>query len=64
MILYNVFYKGDYQNDYEYEATTDNFDKWLKDHNEEREADGNEPEDEDDFDVQRISVAIFNEENK
>ena len=32
--LYNVYY--DYDNSMTYETTTDNFDKWLEQHNEER----------------------------
>ena len=32
--LYNVFY--DYDNSMTYQTTTDNFDKWLEQHNQER----------------------------
>lgn len=32
--LYNVYY--DYDNSMTYQTTTDNFDKWLEQHNEER----------------------------
>ena len=40
MTLYNVFYKGDSNgNSYSYQATTDNFEKWLEEHNARRIAD-------------------------
>ena len=46
MTLYNVFYKGDSNgNPPCYEATTDNFEKWLKDYNSNREKDFQESAD-------------------
>lgn len=46
----------------ELECITDNFDKWLKEHNKDRIADGCEPETEDEFDVEEISPIIYNTE--
>lgn len=39
----------------------EDFDLWLSKHNEERENDGNEPEDEDEFDL--IPITLFNPKN-
>jgi len=65
MTMYNIYYKGDIcGNPRTYEGTTDNFEKWLKEHNEERVSEGNEPEDADDFDVELIYVQHFNKESK
>ena len=47
MKLYNIFYIDNSKQKH-YEATTDNFHKWLKDHNDNREK-GYE-DDEDDYD--------------
>jgi hypothetical protein len=58
--LYNIYYKGDWQNPRSYEVTTDNFEKWLKWHNEERVSEGNEPEDKSDFVVEPVYVQYFN----
>jgi len=57
MKIYNVFYEG------QYECTTNNFKKWLKEHNARRIADGNEEEDVDDFEVEEINPILY-EENK
>ena len=46
MKLYNIFYKGDSNgNPPYYEATTDNFEKWLEEHNSHREKDFQEDAD-------------------
>lgn len=50
---YNIYYKGDIcGNPRTYEGTTDNFEKWLKKHNEKRIEEGNDPEDKNDFDIE------------
>ena len=59
MKLYNIFYKGDSNgNPPCYEATTDNFEKWLEEHNSHREEDCQE--DADDFEVEEISLYLYN----
>ena len=59
MKLYNIFYKGDSNgNPPCYEATTDNFEKWLEEHNSHREKDFQE--DADDFEVEEISLYLYN----
>ena len=40
-----------------YEATTDNFEKWLEEHNSRREEDFQE--DADDFEVEEISLYLY-----
>ena len=63
MTLYNVFYKGDSNgNPPCYEVTTDNFEKWLKDHNSHREEDFQD--DADDFKVEEISLYLYNNKKK
>jgi len=58
--LYNIFYKGDSNgNPPCYEATTDNFKKWLKEHNARRISEGNEKEDADDFDVEELNLIFY-----
>lgn len=61
MKLYNIYYKEDMcGNSRTYEGTTNNFKKWLKNHNDERIASGNMPEDESEFDCEMIHVECFN----
>jgi len=61
MTMYNIYYKGDIcGNPRSYEVTTDNFEKWLKAHNEIRILEGNMPEDKSDFDVELAYVQYFN----
>ena len=61
MTMYNIYYKRDIcGNPRSYEVTTDNFEKWLKAHNEIRILEGNMPEDESDFDVELAYVQYFN----
>jgi len=79
MKLYNVFYIDTTYGDLpHYEGTTDNFEKWLEKHNDERwgsfeNADCGEDEQhknrdctcierEDDFDVQETHLVIFDKE--
>ena len=59
MKLYNIFYKGDSNgNPPCYEITTENFKKWLEEHNSHREEDCQE--DADDFEVEEISLYLYN----
>ena len=51
--LYNI---------YSYEATTNNFKKWLEGHNKKRVTDGNEPEKSNCFEVEEIYPILFNKE--
>tara|TARA_Y100000593_G_scaffold52415_1_gene98454 strand:- start:141 stop:482 length:342 start_codon:yes stop_codon:yes gene_type:complete len=65
MTLYNIFYKGDSNgNPPYYETTTDNFDKWLEEHNAQRIEEGNEREDADDFEVEPISLSLYDDKIK
>ena len=48
----------------ELECITDDFDKWLEEHNKDRKADGEMEESKDEFDVEPISVIIYNKEEK
>tara|TARA_Y100000310_G_scaffold77417_1_gene74026 strand:+ start:507 stop:734 length:228 start_codon:yes stop_codon:yes gene_type:complete len=75
MTLYNVFYiDTTYGDAPHYEVTTDNFEKWLEEHNNERLSEascGEEEEhenrectcieDEGNFDVQECTVRMYNE---
>jgi len=56
MKLYIIHYKGDENNPYHFEGVTDNFDKWLEEHNSQREEDIQE--DADDFDVEEIELSF------
>ena len=57
--LYNIFYNGRYDSGQTpfpyYEATTDNFKKWLEEHNKDRE----EPEGAEEFNVEPISPFLY-----
>ena len=58
MKLYSIHYKGDENNSKTFEGVTDNFEKWLKEHNSHREEDCQE--DADDFEVEEISLYLYN----
>ena len=58
--LYNVYY--DYDNSMTYETTTDNFDKWLEQHNKQRIADNEMTEHKDEFVVKNASLILFDED--
>ena len=61
--LYNVFYKGDSNgNPPCYETTTDNFEKWLEEHNSHREEDCQERAD--DFEVKEIKLSLYDDKIK
>tara|TARA_R100000656_G_scaffold114651_1_gene87088 strand:- start:267 stop:470 length:204 start_codon:yes stop_codon:yes gene_type:complete len=64
--LYAVYYNFEGRNyePRELECITDDFDKWFEEHNKNRIADGGEPEDTDEFDVEEISPIIYNKEEK
>ena len=63
MKLYNIFYKGDSNgNPPCYEATTDNFEKWLEEHNSHREEDCQERAD--NFEVKEISLSLYDDKIK
>ena len=63
--LYNIYYiDTTYGDPPSYEGTTDNFEVWLKQHNEKRIADGNEEEKTYEFKVEEIYPILFNEESK
>ena len=51
--LYAVYY------DNEFEVVTNNFDKWLIQHNETRKSEGNRIEDQSEFTVEEITPIIF-----
>ncbi len=64
MTLYNVFYKGDSNgNPYSYQATTDNFERWLEEYNSRRYCEGNEKESADNFEVEEIGLYLYDKEN-
>ena len=58
MKLYSIHYKGDENNLKTFEGVTDNFEKWLEEHNSHREEDCQE--DADDFEVEEISLYLYN----
>jgi|TARA_B100001758_G_C18304294_1_gene554172 hypothetical protein len=63
MKLYNIFYIDEtYGVPPKYECTTNNFEKWLKQHNKKRVADGFEKEEAGWFNVEEISPIIFNDD--
>tara|TARA_R100000781_G_scaffold114563_1_gene85702 strand:- start:1948 stop:2286 length:339 start_codon:yes stop_codon:yes gene_type:complete len=55
--LYAIHYV--YDGEHTFEGITNNFDAWLKDHNEFRAGDGNSIEDADDFDVEEVQITYF-----
>tara|TARA_X000000950_G_scaffold89740_1_gene112962 strand:- start:5694 stop:5888 length:195 start_codon:yes stop_codon:yes gene_type:complete len=62
MKLYQIYYINSY-GEKEFVAITDNPNEWLKENNEQRIGDGNEPEDLDDFEIyEEQDVWIYNKE--
>ena len=61
MKLYSIHYKGDMNNPKTFEGVTDNFEKWLKEHNSYREEDYYE--DADDFEIEEISIKFYERKN-
>jgi len=59
-------YQIDYINSYgetEFVALTDNPEEWLKENNEQRIGDGEEPEELDDFQIFPVDLWLYNKEN-
>ena len=70
MKLYSIFYKGDIcGNPKTFEGVTDNFEKWLEEHNKDRaeydedDAEWGYKEDAEDFEVEEVSLYLYNKEN-
>ena len=59
--LYNIFWTDCYGNS-NFLATTNNLDKWLEENNEERIADGFDPDELDDFIIEEADTYIYEEE--
>ncbi len=60
MKIYNVYYKDiTFGNENEFECSTTNFNKWLKETNKERVKDGNEPYEEFEFHIQETELITF-----
>ena len=60
--LYNIYYNGIYDGvEPYYEDTTDNFKKWLKEHNKQRVKEGNEPEGAEEFNVELVTPSLYEE---
>tara|TARA_R100000008_G_scaffold77993_1_gene58729 strand:- start:637 stop:966 length:330 start_codon:yes stop_codon:yes gene_type:complete len=62
MKLYSIHYKGDENNPKTFEGVTDNFEKWLEEHNSHREEDCQERAD--NFEVKEIKLSLLEDENK
>jgi hypothetical protein len=66
--LYNVFYVNNDQGGFEdfktYETTTDNFDKWLAEHNAQRKEEGHRIEDADEFSVEPVRMFLYEDKIK
>jgi len=74
MKLYSIYYKGDIcGNPKTFEGITDNFEKWLEEHNKDRVKENADPEDPDDwesweedaddFEVEEVPLYLYNKEN-
>jgi len=60
MKLYNIYWHDSCGNT-DYLATTNNLDKWLEDNNEERKAEGFDPDDLEDFEIEEADAYIYEE---
>ena len=60
MKLYSIHYKGDENSSVTFEGVTDNFEKWLEEHNDGRE----NQEEADDFEVEEIGLCLYNNNEK
>ena len=58
MTLHAIHYI--YEGQQTFEGVTDNFELWLKAHNEERIRQGEMPEDTEDFEVTEVTIHKFN----
>ena len=56
--LYNIYWTDCYEKT-DLLATTDNLDKWLEENNEQRIADGLEPDELDDFIIEETDTYIY-----
>ncbi len=73
MKLYSIHYKGDENNPKTFEGVTDNFPRWLLNHNigrgalEENDPEWNEEcsivETPDNFEVEELNLSLYNKEN-
>jgi hypothetical protein len=61
MELYNIYWYDCYGNR-SLQDTTNDVNKWLEENNKQRIADGEEPEELSDFDIDRITVSIYSKE--
>ena len=59
--LYAISYIGDENNPRTLEAITDNYEKWLEEHNARRIADGEEEEYYKSFEVEPVSLSLYEE---
>jgi len=65
MKLYNIYYiDTTYGDAPSYECTTDNFEKWLNQHNKNRVTEGGMKESESDFKVEEVYLELFNKKGK
>jgi hypothetical protein len=63
MEIFNIFFTDCY-GDQSLIATTNDLDRWLKDHNKERVSEGNDPDELDDFEIEEgTSRYIYEEKN-
>ena len=58
--LFNVYYNDD--DSMTYQTTTDNFDLWLEQHNEQKLEDGNMPDHKEEFELQEVVLILFERE--
>ena len=63
MTIYQINYINSY-GETEFIALTDNPDEWLKENNEQRIQDGEEPEELEDFEISEVDLWIYNKEYK
>ena len=73
MKLYSIFYTGDIcGNPKTFEGVTDNFKKWLEEHNKDRVKENGEEDPDfaedweegaDNFEVEEVALSLYNEEN-
>ena len=62
-VYYN--YKGEFNSEpRELECITDDFDKWLEEHNKDRKADGEMEYEDYEFDVEEVFIKTYNKEKK
>ena len=61
MKLYYILYNGDENNPKHFEGITDNFDKWLEEHNSQRDEDSQEHAE--DFEVEEIKLYLYENKN-